>query len=42
MIVHVMAHLEDQIIKQTAARRGVPLPAEAGMKDRMRRVKAVG
>lgn len=30
MTEHVMKYLEDQIIKQTAARRGVPLPANAG------------
>lgn len=37
MTEHVMTYLEDQIIKQTAARRGVPLPANAGGRGRGRR-----
>jgi excisionase family DNA binding protein len=37
MTVHVMKYLEDQIIKQTAERRGVPLPASAGGRRRGRR-----
>lgn len=40
MTVHVMKYLEDQIIKQTAARRGVPLPANADGRGRGHRSTA--
>lgn len=36
LTAHVMKYLEDQIIKQTAARRGVPLPANTGGRNNRR------